>query len=159
MVYSNGSPMNTSTAFRLRLPRPLFEEILAHARSELPNECCGFLAGRISEDGSVADAAIRYPLVNERASATEFLAEYRGVKDALRDMDGRRIHLLAVYHSHPSSEPIPSRRDLEFSFGEKYMTLIIGLADEEPAVRGWWLAATDYREGEWEVVPVSDATK
>ena len=29
------------------------------------------------------------------------------------------------------------------------MNVIVGMTDEE--VRGWWLTATDAREGEWEV--------
>ena len=36
---------------------------------------------------------------------------------------GERLDLLAVYHSHPTSEPVPSRRDVdENTYGESSFT-------------------------------------
>jgi proteasome lid subunit RPN8/RPN11 len=59
--------------------------------------------------------------------------------------------VLAVYHSHPTSEPSPSRRDRERNYGERIVNLIVGLRGAEPTVRGWWLTADGAREAEWEV--------
>ena len=59
--------------------------------------------------------------------------------------------LLAIYHSHPTSEPIPSRTDLERNYyGSDVVHFIISLKDAEPRMRGWWLGETDYREAEWD---------
>ena len=38
---------------QLLIPRSITEEMIAHAREEAPNECCGVLTGR---DGAVAAA-------------------------------------------------------------------------------------------------------
>src|SRR6516164_9346730 len=59
--------------FRLLIPRSLFDAMLAHALVELPAECCGLLAGRV--EGGVGVVTDRYPLVNELASATEYVSE------------------------------------------------------------------------------------
>jgi proteasome lid subunit RPN8/RPN11 len=59
---------------------------------------------------------------------------------------------LAVYHSHPSSDPIPSRRDLERNYSVEVVNIIIGLRNAEPEIRAWWLTADSYREAAWEVV-------
>ena len=65
--------------FRLLLPRRLYEEMVAQAVAELPNECCGLLAGRIepvaaqdAERKPVARVMRKYPLVNKAASPTEY---------------------------------------------------------------------------------------
>jgi proteasome lid subunit RPN8/RPN11 len=129
--------MNTFRRFLLRIPATMMAEMLAHAESERPYECCGLLAGRISEDGSVAIAVKRYPLRNELESETEFLSDAREMLAAVKEMRREGIDVVAVYHSHPSSEPVPSRRDLERNYSERVVNLIIGPGGE---ARGWWLA-------------------
>src|SRR3954452_20721502 len=40
---------NLSMSFRLEVPRALYSAMLEQARAELPNECCGLLAGTVEE--------------------------------------------------------------------------------------------------------------
>jgi proteasome lid subunit RPN8/RPN11 len=138
----------------LHLPRRLYEEMLAQARVELPNECCGLLAGRIERQGESAVGVVlrRYPLVNSAASPVEFWSEPRGMFEAERDMRRHGYELLAVYHSHPTSVPVPSRTDLERNYSPDVMNLIVSLKGSKPDVRGWWLDAVGYREAAWELV-------
>ena len=46
--------------------------MIAQAKAEFPNECCGMLAGRRPTDGQTALVEQRYPLVNALASPIEF---------------------------------------------------------------------------------------
>jgi len=144
--------VNTSGHFLLRIPDLLYEEMLAHAIGELPNECCGLLVGTINDEGTVGEVTHRYPLVNALQSATEFLSEPKNMFAAQKDMRSRGIKELAVYHSHPSTAPTPSKRDLERNYAISVMNLIIGFAGGSPEVRGWWLTDESFYEGEWEVV-------
>ena len=64
-------------------------------------------------------------------------------------MRARGFDLLAIYHSHPVSDPVPSRTDLERNYFDGVMHLILSLKAEEPILRGWWLGEKDYREAEW----------
>ena len=138
-------------SFRLAVPRALFAAMLEQAHAELPNECCGFLAGTI--EGEVGRVVARYPLVNELASPIEFSGEARSQFEAWRDMRRQGIEVLAIYHSHPTSAPVPSRKDLDNHFwGEEVMCVIISLVEPEPAVRAWWLTVSDYRVAEWKIV-------
>jgi proteasome lid subunit RPN8/RPN11 len=125
--------------------------MIAQAQQELPNECCGILAGTIGTDG-IARVERRYPLVNVLASPTEYESEPKSLLAAVRDMRDPGLDLLAVYHSHPASDPIPSRKDRERNYMGDVMHFIIGLNRAAPLVRGWWLMEEDYREAEWEVV-------
>ena len=161
-----------STPFRLLLPRQLLEEMIAHAYAELPNECCGLLAGTIGADG-IARIARRYPLVNARTNPTAYLSMYaawwssHGSTDhappgpmeylsdpqsmfvASKDMRRHDWEILAVYHSHPISAPVPSNKDREQNYLGDVIHFIVGLNDPAPEVRAWWLACEDYREADW----------
>ena len=132
------------------LPRPLHDAVLAQARAEYPNECCGLLAGRV--EGGVGLVARRYPLVNALASPTEFLSESRGLLEAHKDTRRHGLEFLAVYHSHPTSAPVPSRTDLARNYYPDAVWLIVSLADPAaPLIRGWWLKETSFAEAEWDV--------
>src|SRR5947209_1384872 len=100
--------------FRLVVPRDLYDAMLAQALSERPNECCGLLAGVV--EGGVGRVSRRYPLVNEAASPVEYLSEPRSLFEAHRDMWKSGLDVLAVYHSHPTSAAVPSRKDVERNF-------------------------------------------
>ena len=146
-----------STPFRLLIPRNLYERMVAQAAAELPNECCGLLAGRVVAEGA-AGSEVRigrvracYPLVNAAASPVEYESEPKSMFAAVRAMEQSGLDVLAVYHSHPTSEPMPSRKDRERNYSEEVVNLIISLSGPEPRVRAWWLTAQGQREADWAV--------
>jgi proteasome lid subunit RPN8/RPN11 len=100
----------------------------------------------------VARVVERYPLVNALACPVRYESDGPSMLRAYRDMRARGLDIVAVYHSHPASEPVPSRTDLACNYYPDVVHLIVSLATTPPRVRGWWLTETDYREAEWEVV-------
>ena len=134
-------------ALGLRIPRHLFEEMLAHARKELPHECCGLLSG----DPATGEVTRLHRLVNSAASPSRYFAEEKSLLAAFRAMRDEGTELLAIYHSHPDSAPAPSRTDLADNFyGEEVVHFIISLKGKEPFVQGWHLAETGFRAADWE---------
>ena len=85
------------------VPAALRAELAEHARAELPNEACGLVVLR---DG-VAERFV--PGRNAAASPYRFELDVEPEAWFLED-DG---YELAVFHSHPSSPPRPSRTDVE----------------------------------------------
>jgi [CysO sulfur-carrier protein]-S-L-cysteine hydrolase len=144
--------------FCLHLPREVHESIIAQAKSEQPFECCGLLAGVIvpaDPTGAacpIAKVLGRYPLINTARSPVLFESDPRSMFEATRDIDRREWQILAVYHSHPTSPPIPSRTDLERNYDPEVMTMIVSLAGGEPLLRAWWLTADQFQEGDWELI-------
>ena len=136
---------------RLNISRSVYEGMIWHALAERPLECCGLLAGVVREDG-VGEVRLRYPLVNAAASPVEFESEPRSHLSADRDIRLQGLEILAIYHSHPTSEPVPSRKDRERSWSESVVNLIVSLMTPAPTVRAWWLSAEEYREAEWCIV-------
>lgn len=133
--------------FRLLIPRRLFDGMLDHARAQLPDECCGLLAAFPPlAPVYTAEVLERYPLVNAAASPVEFVSEARGMFEAMRAMHTCGTIVVAVYHSHPRAEAVPSRLDRERNYSPAVMNLIISLKDPAPCVRAWWLTERDHRE-------------
>lgn len=129
------------------MPKSLHLAMLAQAEAELPNECCGLLAGHIvGDEGRVV---ARYPLVNTAASPVEFLSDGPSHLAASKDMRARGIIELAIYHSHPTTHPVPSKKDLAQSWGPIVVSLILSLKSRPVEVRAWWLSETEYREAQW----------
>ena len=134
----------------LLLPRQLYDSMIQHAQTEMPNECCGLLAGTIGPN--VLRAAKWYPLVNEAASPIEYRSEPHSMFQAIKDMRGPGYEVVAIYHSHPTSPPIPSRTDLARNYSPDVVNLIIGLNGPEPILRAWWLLEDSFEEAIWEIV-------
>ena len=85
------------------IPPVVRAELEAHARAEEPNEACGLIALR----DAVAERYL--PGRNAAASPYRFELETEPENWFLED-DG---YELAVFHSHVSSPPRPSRTDVE----------------------------------------------
>jgi proteasome lid subunit RPN8/RPN11 len=104
------------------IPAAIRAELEAHARAEQPNEACGLVAFK---DGR----AERYlPAQNAAASPYRFELEIAPESWFLED-DG---YELAVFHSHISSPPRPSRTDVEnigLWEGRPYLILSLGTGD------------------------------
>ena len=104
------------------IPAGIRAELERHARAERPNEACGLVAFR---DGR----AERYlPARNAAASPYRFELEIAPESWFLED-DG---YELAVFHSHLSSPPRPSRTDVEnigLWEGRPYLILSLGTGE------------------------------
>ncbi len=112
----------------------LLEEVVAHAREEAPNECCGVLAVELdrSEIGQPARAVRAYRAVNTAASPLRFEIDGREVLGLIERIEGEGLELGAIYHSHTRTPPYPSQTDINFAAhwpGVEW--LIVGLAGGE----------------------------
>ena len=123
---------------RLTLPEALRREIVERAEAALPNECCGLLAGVRVAEGWHAGRLI--PLENVAASPILYEAEPKALLLAHREMRERGEELVGVYHSHPTSPPVPSRTDRERNgHGDGVAHLIVGRGRGNWDVRAWVL--------------------
>jgi [CysO sulfur-carrier protein]-S-L-cysteine hydrolase len=120
----------------MRIPQSMIEEMVAHARADLPNECCGLIGGA---DG---EARTLYRARNAFASPFSYRVDpgdqYRIIEKEMRE---RGEELLAIYHSHTKSPAYPSQTDLnEAASWPEQVYLIVSLADPDaPDVKAFWL--------------------
>ncbi len=121
------------------IPPEVRAALVEHADAESPNECCGLIALR---DG-VAERYIA--CTNAAASPYRFELDAEPERAFLED-DG---YELAVFHSHLSSPPRPSRTDIEnigLWEGRPYVILTLSTGE---------LAAWRIRDGKVEAAPLS----
>jgi [CysO sulfur-carrier protein]-S-L-cysteine hydrolase len=117
----------------VRIARELYDQIVAHARAEAPNECCGVVATNGDGRGVRVVAA-----VNKHASPLRFEIDGREVMRILDAFDAEDLAVGAIYHSHTRTAPEPSQTDVNYAPAwPGALWIIVGLADEEPDVRTW----------------------
>ena len=80
--------------------------MIAHAREEAPNECCGILAG---EGGRVLRL---YRAINAEHSPYSFDIDSRDLYRIHAEVEALGWEFVAIYHSHPQSEAYPSSTDV-----------------------------------------------
>lgn len=116
----------------MRIARGLYDEIIAHARAEAPNECCGIVATR---DG---DARTVFAATNKFASPLRFEIDEADLIRIWRAVDEADLDVGAIYHSHTRTPPEPSQTDINGAVQwPGALWVIVGLADGEPDVRTW----------------------
>jgi len=123
----------------VRIARELIDEVVAHARQDAPNECCGMIA---ADDGR----AVRvYPAENVQASPLRYEIDPREIHRVMEEIEHSGWSLGAIYHSHTRSEPYPSQTDIGVALvdgrGEQWwpgtIYVIVGVADDEAEVRAY----------------------
>jgi proteasome lid subunit RPN8/RPN11 len=118
----------------MRIAQSLIDEIVAHAREDLPNECCGMIGGADGEARTVyrAENAERSPLRYSIDAAEQFRL--------MREIEDAGEELVAIYHSHTKSAAYPSQTDVNLAGWPEAVYLIVSLADPEaPDAKAYWL--------------------
>jgi proteasome lid subunit RPN8/RPN11 len=116
----------------MRIPRSLLDEMIAHARADAPNECCGMVASRnglavaVHRATNVAASPLRYEI--------DGMEQYR-IQSEIEDAG---LDLGAIYHSHTRSAPEPSQTDVNLAFYPEALYVIVGVKDPDvDDVRAW----------------------
>jgi proteasome lid subunit RPN8/RPN11 len=114
----------------------LLQQVVAHAREDAPNECCGVLG---VEPGPPARAVRAYRAQNTAASPLRFEIDGREVHKLIERIEQEGLELGAIYHSHTRTAPYPSQTDINFAaYWPGVEWLIVGLADgAEPEIRSY----------------------
>ena len=110
----------------MRITRALVDEIVAHAREDLPNECCGIVASRNGEAVKV------YRAHNVHQSPLRFEIDSRDLIRIYSDIEDSGHELGSMYHSHTKSAAYPSQTDVNFAQDwPGLIWLIVSLADRD----------------------------
>ena len=121
----------------LTISAAIADEMLAHARSEVPNEACGLLAGELATGA----ASAYHPARNAEASPLRYdvhpddlVRIVFGIEDAGED-------LIGIFHSHTHTPAVPSPTDLRSAQYPDAFYVLATLSDPDagPAValRAW----------------------
>jgi len=93
----------------LEITREARDAVVAHARRDHPDECCGVMTGRAGQVSRVV------PMLNAERSPTGFTFDAGEQLRVWREMDSRDEDVVVVYHSHTMTAAYPSRTDVRWS--------------------------------------------
>lgn len=100
-----------------------YDEIVAHAREDFPDECCGLLFGM----GNRAERLLR--MENVEHSPLNYRVDSQKLLEAFQAMEEFGLDLVGIYHSHTHSPAEPSRTDIALAGYPDAHYLIVSLAD------------------------------
>jgi proteasome lid subunit RPN8/RPN11 len=129
----------------LQIPAAIRDAMVDHCLREAPLEACGILGGVNHRVASF------FLLANELHDEARYRADPRELIAAVQALRGRGEEILALYHSHPKTEAIPSKTDLRENYYGDVPRIIVSLAGAEPVVRIWRLDTDSFEELEWTV--------
>jgi proteasome lid subunit RPN8/RPN11 len=121
----------------LALPPAVADELMRHARAELPNEGCGLLSGSLE-----AGRATRFhPARNAEASPLRYNVHPEDLVRITFAIEDAGEELVAIFHSHTRSAAVPSATDRRTAMYPDPFYLLASLADPDAtaarALRSW----------------------
>ena len=119
----------------MQIRQQFVDELIAHSRESLPNECCGILSGA----GGYVEKL--YRMTNVEASPFRFSMDPLEIMKVDEEAGEMKLELLAIYHSHTHSEAYPSDTDVRIAGGTNELWpevryILVSLMDPaDPKVR------------------------
>ena len=130
----------------LTIPGVVADHLLAHARSELPNEACGLLAGDLASGSATAF----HPARNAEASPLRYNVHPDDLVRIVFAIEDDGQDLVAIFHSHTRSPAVPSATDLRTAQYPDAYYVLATLADPDAgpaeALRAWRIRAGESTE-------------
>tara|TARA_B100000029_G_scaffold383228_1_gene378648 strand:- start:2685 stop:3125 length:441 start_codon:yes stop_codon:yes gene_type:complete len=124
----------------VQIKQEFIDEMVAHSKEDLPNECCGILAG---PDNRVEKV---YRMSNVEASPFRFSMDPGELVQVDSEAGENGWELLVIYHSHTGSEAYPSDTDVRIARGTAGLWpdvryVLVSLMDmDDPVVRIFQIA-------------------
>ena len=115
----------------LIIPKDIYDQIVDQARTEVPIEACGMLAG---SEGRVSKI---YLMTNADAAIDHFTMTPEEQFAVVKDIRAEGLVMLAIYHSHPKTPARLSQEDIRMALTPDVAYVIVSLASEPPVIKGF----------------------
>jgi proteasome lid subunit RPN8/RPN11 len=118
---------------KLTIRQEHIQQLIDHALRGLPNEVCGLIGGK--------DGTAEVVVLIANGSPTPLIAfelDRRAMVKTIIGFQKQAREVVAIYHSHPQGDAIPSERDIAEATWPYVVYIIVGLEDvNAPDVRAW----------------------
>jgi [CysO sulfur-carrier protein]-S-L-cysteine hydrolase len=133
----------------LRIDRATYDQIVAHARRDHPDEACGVVAGPAGSDRPERFV----PMLNAARSPTFYEFDSGDLLRLYREMDERDEEPVVIYHSHTATEAYPSRTDVSLAQEPGAHYLLVSTRDpDHTELRSYRIVDGEVTEEEVSVV-------
>ena len=123
--------------------------MIAHARTDHPDEACGVIAGPVG-----SDTPTRFiPMANAARSTTFYEFDSGDLLRLYRQVDANDEEPVVIYHSHTATEAYPSRTDVSCAAepNAHYVLVSTRLPDTEE-VRSYRIVDAEVTEEKVEII-------
>ncbi len=109
---------------------------LQHLITELaihdnPIETCGYLAGIGNKVQEI------YPMKNVDNSRIKYSFDPEQQFKVVKEARKKKMDLIGVYHSHPTTGARMSKRDLSFVHDHEWFYVIVSIVSKEPIIKAF----------------------
>ncbi|WP_173918943.1 M67 family metallopeptidase [Halobacillus sp. Marseille-Q1614] len=125
---------------QIHVPPAIYDSMLVHGKSCLPYEACGLLSGK----GNFIKAI--WPLENEWKTAHRFFVSKQVVEQTVARITQLGEQVLAVYHSHPTTAPVPSMYDIKNHPDPTVKMVILSFKTPTPLTKWFDIQGSTYEE-------------
>ncbi len=136
----------------LIIPQTIIDAMFTHGYKQKPLECCGFLG---ANDRQVK---VMIPAYNVDQSTMTFAIGPKATEYAYRRIEDAGMEVVAIFHSHTESSPVPSIADVVqanqsiASIDPDFRWIIMGLRDpDKPLIHAYHIGKNDYTETELKI--------
>ena len=127
----------------IAVPGEVLEAIRGHGRETYPEECCGALLGKASEDGHARVArGVRMANASREMRERRFSIEPLEYLRLERRAEELNLRVLGFYHSHPDHPAAPSEYDREHALPFLHY-LILSVEAGSPGEATSWVFSED----------------
>jgi len=99
----------------IRIESSAWQQMVSHARSTYPNECCGAMLGLIEDGHKTVQVSLALDNAYEGAQAAHYELRPQDLLRADKEARARKMDLIGIYHSHPDCDAYFSQTDLKNS--------------------------------------------
>ena len=119
-------------ALALRISEALLQTVFEHCAQRYPKEACGYLAGNEAIVEKV------YPMVNVEDSPIGYSMDPKEQLQVEKLMRNQGQQLVAIYHSHTSTDAYPSPVDVRLAISPDVSYALVSLKDQiKPVFRSF----------------------
>lgn len=129
----------------MKFTQSQIDEMVAHAREDVPNECCGLVGAK---DGA---ATVVYRAINAAASPLRYEIDSADYLRIYKEIDQADDEVGAIYHSHTRSAAYPSQTDINLALWPEALYIIVSLAADEPDVKAFSIVDRKVEEVKLEI--------
>jgi len=136
-----------------QIDRAAMQAMHASAEHRYPDEACGLLLGRLTDQGWLIDEAREVPNLNTERSADRFILDPEAYQAVDRELRGTGHEIIGIFHSHPDCPAKPSPTDLANAW-EGFAYIIVSTYEEHAVNTQCW--ALNAKGKQFQSVAVQD---
>ncbi|MDQ0159595.1 Mov34/MPN/PAD-1 family protein [Alkalibacillus salilacus] len=125
---------------QLILPQTIYNQIVEDCRNNLPYESCGLVTGLDHRVNKF------WPLDNELKSTKRYFVSKQSLEAVMNEITQSGEQVLAIYHTHPVTAPVPSSFDLKNHPDHSVYMMIISFKLESPMCKLYSVENNRYLE-------------